>query len=223
MTLSNAIILELIKTVLSIVLLFLTWVVGTQILSFWEFKKKQKELAVSTSTKFQELYGEFSAVWRLWKLYWKKSKSEIIDNKSERYWELLRRASVAEGGIEAILVKLASEKKLTKDDINTLGLFRQVFQQLRQSIRDVEEMDWKRKTPQYKLLKELTCKTILIINPKTALKFLEFKIEFSKKKLPKLKLVEEELNSTLVEEQLTGITAIDTNAWNQKIEEYKIN
>lgn len=66
--------------------------------------------------------------------------------------------------MEAFFVKLATEKILSPPDLNSLGLFRQAIQQLRQSIRDFEKMDWQRKDKEYILLKELAVKTALLIN-----------------------------------------------------------
>src|SRR5262245_31485222 len=51
-------------------------------------------------------------------------------------WDLLDRACTCEGNLESILVRLASERPLESDDIEVLGCFRQLYQKLRQCIRD---------------------------------------------------------------------------------------
>ncbi len=207
---TSDIILELFKTLLSIIVLLITWVVGMRILTFWEIKKKRKELDLVNSTEFHKLYGEFTTVWRLWKIYWKNyvNKNESSEKLSDLYWELLKRASAAEGGIEAILVKLSSERKLNSEEMETLGLFRQAFQQLRESIREKNNMDWQRESPEYKLLKELTSKTILIINPDNKLKS------------PKFKLTKRQFSSILAQQQLSQITEINSNNWKNKISKF---
>lgn len=57
-------------------------------------------------------------------------------------WDLLDRACRSEAKLEATLVRLASQKALTTKDIATLGLFRQRYQQLRESIRDNVRLEW---------------------------------------------------------------------------------
>src|SRR5687767_11443920 len=138
--------LEVFKTILSLIVLAFTWLVGTRVIHYWEIKKKQKEQNIFSSSEFHKLYGEFTSVWRLWKIQHdnfptKQSQSRESD---DRYWELLKRASSVEGGMEAILVKLASEKTLSVPERESLGLFRQAIQQLRQSIRNFEKMNWQR-------------------------------------------------------------------------------
>lgn len=158
--------LELLKTILSLLLLFLTWFIGNKIIHKWDLKKKQKEQNMLSSSSFHQLYGEFNSVWRLWKVHYEDfpTKESLFGKEQHRYWELLNRASAVEGGMEAFFVKLATEKILSPPDLNSLGLFRQAIQQLRQSIRDFEKMDWQRKDKEYILLKELAVKTALLIN-----------------------------------------------------------
>jgi hypothetical protein len=68
MQFSDYVCLELIKTGLSLSILLVTWFLGQQILSFWELRKKEKELAVARATEFHRLYGEFRTVLRLWRV-----------------------------------------------------------------------------------------------------------------------------------------------------------
>jgi putative (di)nucleoside polyphosphate hydrolase len=78
--------------------------------------------------------------------------------------ELLSRASAAEGGIEAIIVKLATERILDEGDLRTLGLFRQAYQKLREAIRDGRELEWTYGTAEYGLYNELACGCSRIIS-----------------------------------------------------------
>jgi len=60
----------------------------------------------------------------------------------DRSWELHKRAASAEAIIEGTLVKLSSELNLHEEQINSLGRFRQAFQQLRQAIREGRLLPW---------------------------------------------------------------------------------
>jgi hypothetical protein len=44
--------------------------------------------------------------------------------------------------MEAILMKVALERRLTVRQVDSLGLFRQGYQHLRQSIRDMRPVEW---------------------------------------------------------------------------------
>lgn len=68
MSFQQSVFLELIKTGLAVLVLGISWFVGQQILAYWEIKKKRRELDIATVTEFQQLYGEYKEVWRLWKL-----------------------------------------------------------------------------------------------------------------------------------------------------------
>jgi hypothetical protein len=188
--------LEVFKTCLTLFVLAVTWLVGTRIINFWEIKKKQKEQDILSSSEFHKLYGEFTSVWRLWKVQHDNfpTKESLSDKSEERYWELLKRASTVEGGMESVFVKLASEKTLSDTEINALGFFRQAIQQLRQSIRDFDKMNWQRENQGYILLKELTIITTQLINRPS--------------KTPK---------DEMAKMQLSKITETNSKQWNMKV------
>jgi hypothetical protein len=52
------------------------------------------------------------------------------------------RACWSEAKLESTLIKLASEKPLKNEDIDTPGRFRQRYQQLREAIRDDMPLAW---------------------------------------------------------------------------------
>jgi hypothetical protein len=54
----------------------------------------------------------------------------------------LERAEVAEGGFEAILVKLASERHLDERERRLLGCFREAYQTPREMIRENKRLEW---------------------------------------------------------------------------------
>lgn len=167
----NNVYLELIKTGLASLTLGFGWFVGQRIIASWDIRKKHQELDIATATQFHKLYGEFKEVSRLWRTVCFKpaSDKEPASGKKSAFpegitFELLRRATAAEGGVEAIIVKLATEKDLKLEDIKTLGLFRQAYQKLRESIREDESLDWIYGTPEYDLYNDLASKTASIIS-----------------------------------------------------------
>lgn len=162
--------IELIKAGLTALIttssLAATWFIGQRLIEKSNLRQKRKELDIATSNQFYQLYGEYIAVWRLWKIItgrhseradvkvWKETwpDKEIPDVIR---WKLLERASIAEGSVEAVLLKLSTERSLSDKDKRTLGLFRQAFSQLRQHIRDNTPMDWNYDSPEYMLVKNL--------------------------------------------------------------------
>lgn len=135
---------EMIKSLFSIAVSVITlglgWVVGQRLTVYWGIRQKQRELELSAMSEFYRLYGEFFSVWKLW-AYCRKQPNELIAPEMTR-WELLERATNAEGMLEAIFVKLSSERALSDFDIETLGRFRQAYQKLRESIRSNEGLGW---------------------------------------------------------------------------------
>jgi hypothetical protein len=135
MQLADYIQLEIIKTGLACLLLILGWIFGQRVIAYWDIKKKRQELDIATAMQFHKLYGEFKEVSRLWRAFTfvGQRDKEIIFPESF-VMELLRRATAAEGNVEGIIVKLASERVLLLEDLKTLGLFRQAYQKLREAV-----------------------------------------------------------------------------------------
>jgi len=160
----HAVMLEGIKTLMSALLLLLTWLVGQKIIARWDLIKKQRELDIAVARDFQKLYGEFKEVSRLWRIYSYKGDKPNITLPDSIAAELVQRAAAAEGGVEAIIMKLATERVLTADDIRTLGLFRQAYQKLREAIRDSQKFEWTHNTREYHLYNEMATKVARMVS-----------------------------------------------------------
>lgn len=117
----------------------LAWAVGNRLSAAWAIRQKRREEARAAANEFYRLYGEFFAIWKLWNYSLKAAEAP---DHTARGWELLKRSAAAEAGIEALLVKLTSERHLDAGDLEALGRFRQGFQSLRQSIRNGQKLDW---------------------------------------------------------------------------------
>lgn len=166
MNLTDLIIQESIKAipnlVIALITLFLGWFVGSKISSQWALIQRRKELDLETAQAFYKLYGEFFALWKLWNYFIRDVGTEALREASR--WELLNRACTAESGVESLLVRLASERKLSSDDLELLGKFRQAYQQLRGAIKNNEPLKWDWSNhPDYLAFKNLGAKVAFLI------------------------------------------------------------
>ncbi len=117
------------------------WLVGNSISLKWSIRQKLKEHDLETARAFHALYGEFFCVWKLWNCY--RRRDEHARYPEETRWQLLDRAATAEGRLESTLVRLACQRRLSGEDRETLGRFRELYQKLRESIRENRDLDWR--------------------------------------------------------------------------------
>ncbi|WP_439657752.1 hypothetical protein ACSHWB_35935 [Lentzea sp. HUAS TT2] len=116
------------------------WLVTTRVTDRWDRVKKARELDLAAAQDFQRLYGEFFAVWKIWNAA--NEDVHAAEPPDGVVWALLERASVMEGGIEALLTKVCAERILSDSDVEALGSLRQAFQQLRKSMRRNRKLPW---------------------------------------------------------------------------------
>ena len=118
--------------------------------------QKQRELQLEAAARFYQLYGEFFAVWKLWSA---AKSGKVAPEQPQAYRaELYRRACAAEGDMEAVLVRLATEYHLGQSEIEVLGKFRQAYQSIREALRADRELGWGTSDhPQYAAFKRLAC------------------------------------------------------------------
>jgi hypothetical protein len=138
--------------------------VGNRIAAYWAVRQKRREMALATANEFHRLYGEFFAVWKLWN----HALDAKLPDLPKLTWELLTRSASAEGGVEAIFVKLSTERDLNNAQRAILGRFRQAYQRLRESIRVGKQLPWFSDShPEYRAFKGLACQigSILAATP----------------------------------------------------------
>ena len=121
--------------------LALGWLVGLRLTDRWKQVKQRWELDLATVNDFYKLYGEFFCIWKLWNAH-TRHLVMVKTVPADLQWQLLERASDAEGRIEAVLVKLAVERKLLPADEHVLGSFREAYQTLRETIRAGKDLGW---------------------------------------------------------------------------------
>jgi hypothetical protein len=117
-----------------------TGLVGSGLGYWWNVQLKRREADLTTIRAFHDLYGEFFAVWKLWNYYVEDIGPEHFPDASR--WKLLERACAAEGRMEAILIDLSSKYHSDRSSLEKLGRFRQVYQQLRETIRSNKALNW---------------------------------------------------------------------------------
>lgn len=119
--------------------LILGWLVTTRVSDRWDKLKARRERDLRSLDAFYELYGRFFATWKLWEVAYRERDSAMF---SDRRQELLREAASAEGELDALWVRVTSERVLSSNDIELLGCYRQAFQRLRESIREDVPLVW---------------------------------------------------------------------------------
>ena len=136
--------LEIKKSLLSLIPVIAgvlaTGLVGAELGFLWNLELKRRESDLATLKVFRDLYGEFFAVWKLWNCYIRDIGPDAFPDASR--WKLLERAAASEGGMEAILIGLASKHRSSPTSLEALGQFRQLYQQLRKSIRSNRALEW---------------------------------------------------------------------------------
>ena len=149
------------KVATNLLLLGVGWLIGKRLSIIWSERQKLREQDLVAARDFHLAYGDFFATWKLWNYHLQMGKDALPESSR---WKILERACQAEAKLEATLIRLASERALSKAESETLGRFRQLFQTLRESIRDNKRLDWNHSEhPQYSEFKRLAPKVAAII------------------------------------------------------------
>jgi hypothetical protein len=117
----------------------LAWLVGNRVAYRWDEIKRRRESDLAARDEFYRVYGKFFATWKLWSTHKEYASAGAPDGIQ---WKLLEQAEEAEAGFEALLVKLASERRLSERDRRLLACFRQGYQSLRERLREDEPLEW---------------------------------------------------------------------------------
>lgn len=145
--------------VVALVTLGAGWVVGQRLSYRWAIRQKKRESLLAATNQFHSAYGEFFTAWKLWNRLDRNDPSF-----TERRWQLLQQAAHAEANAESILLKVVSELRLSDEEVQDLGRFRQAFQSLRQAIRDNKPLAWSSsQDPQYVAFKKLACRMAYLL------------------------------------------------------------
>lgn len=133
------------------------WLVGQRLTYQWNLRQRRREADSATARDLQRLYGDFFAIWKLW-------NGAARGAGAAAHGDLLRRAAEGEGLLEAVLVQLATERRLSADDRVALGKFRQAYQRLRRAIESGQPLPWSTSEhPEYLAFKRLAVAATLIL------------------------------------------------------------
>jgi hypothetical protein len=128
------------RLVTYLIFLGLGWLIGKRLSVVWSREQKEREQDLEAARDFHLLYGDFFSLWKLWNYFVRDLGQEALPDASR--WQILDRACKSEARLESLLIKLASEKPLTGEEIEKLGRFRQRYQNLREAIRDNVPLAW---------------------------------------------------------------------------------
>jgi hypothetical protein len=103
----------------------------------WAKVRHRRELDLAALARFYDVYGTWFATWKAWSAFLEGKLPEGTRG------ELLKQAAVAEGQFEALLIKIAVERRLSKEQLNRLGRFREGYQQLREAIEANVELPFR--------------------------------------------------------------------------------
>jgi len=166
-TFQEQLLIELIRAVITALFTFaVLFVIGTLTVAMWDRRKKYQEIDIEMYNQFQERQGEFYEVTKLWRTYYKRVYEENDKEDKEREQELLQRAAAAESKVDIIIKRLVTERSLCEKDLRRLGLYRQGYQQLRESIEEPRKKPpdfGSYKDPRYQLFENLASEVAYII------------------------------------------------------------
>jgi hypothetical protein len=94
-------------------------------------------------------------LYHLWDAF-KQNEIVGINEKEREYFtkDIIQKAYSIEGNMEAVLTRIAAEKKLSSEEIDSLGKFRQAFQRIRKNVTRDKPLNWYRDFhPEYASLK----------------------------------------------------------------------
>src|SRR3954453_6809339 len=83
---------------------------GQGLASRWQAARQAREDDMATTAKLYDLYGRFFSTWKSW-----GDASYVTDGDVAR--AILAEATAAEGEMEALLMRVAAERRLTSDEI----------------------------------------------------------------------------------------------------------
>jgi hypothetical protein len=192
--------LEILKAFLQVLVLAVGWFFGQRIIARWDVTKKRQELDIAAAERFQRLYGDLKEVARLWRTA-KRPKGDAPPQPPDLQWRLMEKGTAAENQFEALLIKLTTERALTRQQQTTLGLFRQAAQEIRESIRQGEVPPSSDFGAEYLLFNDLAAEVTCLIgtNHKPGV-----------------------INSELAKANLEAISLIRSSDWRKKVRDYEV-
>jgi hypothetical protein len=103
----------------------------------WARARHRRELDMAALARFYDVYGRWFAAWKAWSAL---REGKLPKNGDSERGKLLKQAADAEGQFEALLIKIAIERRLSKAQVGRLGRFREAYQRLRECIEEEADL-----------------------------------------------------------------------------------
>jgi hypothetical protein len=141
------------NTVAGLIVAFVAALIGLGIAKWYtarqELTRAIQERNLAAAAEMYRIYGDFFAAWKVWNAHLRSK--EPPDNArmprvglpdEHRRSELLAAAAKTEGGLEALLVRLAMEHDLNHDQRAALWCLRFAFKELREAMQKGLPLLW---------------------------------------------------------------------------------
>lgn len=120
---------------------FVAVAVAGGLVAYWYgIARHRRELELEALGRFFDVYGRWFATWKEWQAI-KKNKDSVT--RAEDRATLSRKATEVEGEFEALLVRIATSRRLDAGQADRLGRFREGYQRLRECIEEDQPMPWR--------------------------------------------------------------------------------
>jgi hypothetical protein len=133
-----------VATVAPLLSLGLAALIGHRLSATWAERQKKRELELALAGSFYSSYGHFCSIWKEWNFYHTEIKGLNDALFEEKRLQLLEMACRAEGEMEAVLLKIASERVLSNAEAANLGELRQAYQVARERIEEYKKISYGR-------------------------------------------------------------------------------
>jgi hypothetical protein len=102
----------------------------------WGLIRHRRELDLAALADFRQAYGRWFAIWKSWEaaISAAPGRDPAQADRDIRNG-LIRQAADIEGVFEALLVKIATERRLNQGEIRRMARFRESYQELRNSMK----------------------------------------------------------------------------------------
>ena len=110
----------------------------------WQVAQARRDRDLAGVVDFYRAYAQFFAIWKVWNSYSRERhpSTKLKELDDGQRFDLLEEASRAEAGIEFMLLRIASEHPLRKEETAALWCLRTAVKQLRYAMRDNHPLNW---------------------------------------------------------------------------------
>lgn len=145
----------------AVLALLLAWAIGNSLSLRHETHKKVRELDVAALQEFYDLYGGFYSLWKRWNFAQRRPGAG-------NGGELLDEAASLVGKLESLLIRICAQRSLTRQEVQTLGSFRQAYSSLRDAMKDGHPLQWSSSDhPDYVRFKSFAVSTVSVLQPRS--------------------------------------------------------